>query len=230
MSGLLLESSGNITHRQKWNIEGTGGRLPQELFLMGFNQHFCAHEEFAFGSGCNCRREFAEWLLAIGSGEFQASGIDSVEVKFVQYFPSPNVQVHRRRVVEFVYHDIRSRCCMASDMDFTEYFRDRAIITPLNDDVGELNRLIVGLIAGSSYISTLIDVVAEDDNSQAVPKEILHSFNPPGFPEHLLALKKNIPCMLLRNLATAKGLCNGTRLLINDFKPHVSSCTILTEV
>ena len=38
----------------------------------------------------------------------------------------------------------------------------------------------------------------------------------PGLPHHKLELKKNMPVMLLRNLDPKRGLCNGTRLLVDD--------------
>ena len=36
--------------------------------------------------------------------------------------------------------------------------------------------------------------------------------------------------MLLRNLNLKAGLCNGTRLLVMELKPHVLMCEILTGV
>jgi hypothetical protein len=48
------------------------------------------------------------------------------------------------------------------------------------------------------------------------PIEYLQSLHPSGFPPHLLVLKRNMPVMLLRNINAARGLCNGTRLIVID--------------
>jgi len=41
---------------------------------------------------------------------------------------------------------------------------------------------------------------------------MLNTLNPPNFPQHELKLKFNSKLILLRNLNTHEGLCNGTRL------------------
>ncbi|GJU32025.1 ATP-dependent DNA helicase PIF1-like protein [Tanacetum coccineum] len=48
------------------------------------------------------------------------------------------------------------------------------------------------------------------------PTEFLNTLNFPGMPPHALCLKKELPIMLLRNVNPARGLCNGTRLIITD--------------
>ena len=55
---------------------------------------------------------------------------------------------------------------------------------------------------------------SDDLGEPMVEVEFLHTLRPAGTPEHELNLKVGMPVMLLRNLDAAKGLCNGTRMLV----------------
>ena len=54
------------------------------------------------------------------------------------------------------------------------------------------------------------------DDALSIPTELLNSHETPGLPAHKLKLKKGMVVMLLRNLNPIEGLCNGTRLLVED--------------
>jgi ATP-dependent DNA helicase PIF1 len=56
----------------------------------------------------------------------------------------------------------------------------------------------------------------------------LNSLNPSGTAPHELKLKKGALIMLLRNLNTNRGLCNGTRLIVTDLKPNLIITKVLT--
>ena len=47
-------------------------------------------------------------------------------------------------------------------------------------------------------------------------------------PPHMLRLKIGCIIMLLRNLHATRGLCNGTRLIVEAVKPRVLFCRIVT--
>jgi len=49
-----------------------------------------------------------------------------------------------------------------------------------------------------------------------------------GIPNHRIKLKVGVPIMLLRNIDQANGLCNGTRLQVNDLGKNVISATVIT--
>ncbi|RXK39684.1 hypothetical protein M231_03039 [Tremella mesenterica] len=67
----------------------------------------------------------------------------------------------------------------------------------------------------------------EDGSNTGLTKEYLHTFQPAGFPLHVLNLKTSSPLILLCNLAPSDGLCNGTRLLVIQIGARVLQCRIL---
>jgi len=47
-------------------------------------------------------------------------------------------------------------------------------------------------------------------------------------PNHSLELKTGVPIILLRNIEQANGLCNGTRLQVNELGKNVIGATMIT--
>lgn len=53
------------------------------------------------------------------------------------------------------------------------------------------------------------------------PPEFLNTIKDGSLPPHSLKLKNGSPIILLRNINPKEGLCNGTRLICRNFRPHV---------
>jgi hypothetical protein len=103
----------------------------------------------------------------------------------------------------------------------------RAILTPKNDDVDMLNAYACSIFPGEPFVYKSADTIdAADDNTNLYPTEFLNSLNPSGMANHSLTLKVGMPIMLLRNLNTALGLANGTRLIV----VHCGSRLLQAEV
>ena len=66
------------------------------------------------------------------------------------------------------------------------------------------------------------------DTSGLWSTDILTTFNPTGMPPHELKLKVGCIIMLLRNLHATRGLCNGTRLIVEEIKTTVLICRFLS--
>jgi hypothetical protein len=64
------------------------------------------------------------------------------------------------------------------------------------------------------------------ENIDNYPMEFLNSISIPGLPPHELRLKKNAIVMLLRNLNVERGLCNGTRLIVNEMGDNAIDCIV----
>ncbi|KAL0831002.1 hypothetical protein ABMA28_001888 [Loxostege sticticalis] len=93
------------------------------------------------------------------------------------------------------------------------WFKERAILSPSNEQVDKVNNLILAKIDTLTQIYLLL--------------EFLNFLKPSRLPPHKMELKVGCPVILLRNLNPPK-LCNGTRLLVKSLKTFIIECTILT--
>uniref|UniRef100_A0A0L8HT74 DNA helicase Pif1-like 2B domain-containing protein n=1 Tax=Octopus bimaculoides TaxID=37653 RepID=A0A0L8HT74_OCTBM len=71
-------------------------------------------------------------------------------------------------------------------------------------------------------------VVGNDtvDKKTLYPIEFINKRTPPGFPPHILKLKKKCCIMVLRNLDATNGHCNGTRYIIVSLHDHVTDAEV----
>ncbi|PIA30591.1 hypothetical protein AQUCO_05500124v1 [Aquilegia coerulea] len=98
----------------------------------------------------------------------------------------------------------------------TDYLRDRAILSARNDDVSDLNGLAIHHFPGEIHEYFGADQAIEDNI------RIEERGN------RILQLKKGCPIMLLRNLHPRDGLCNGTRLMVEQLGVRVIEARLLT--
>ena len=61
-----------------------------------------------------------------------------------------------------------------------------------------------------------------------IPIEFLHSLNASGLPVAHLRLKEGCPVMILRNIDSKKGLCNGTRATITRMSNRLLELKLIT--
>ncbi len=120
-------------------------------------------------------------------------------------------------LIERIYGSIND---VQNHEDRTKYIMERAILTPLNEDVDAINNKITtnvvrqidgSLITTRKYHSA--DIILEHDRNSMYPTEYLNKLNLSGIvPPHCLELFVGCPIMLLKNMAG--GLANGTRLIV----------------
>jgi hypothetical protein len=110
---------------------------------------------------------------------------------------------------------------------------ERAILTPRNEYVDEINEYMLSQVGGDSkeYLSS--DSIGKADTVGAdyealYPIEYLNSLEFAGLPKHKITLKRGVPIMLLRNLNQKEGLCNGTRLIVTNLGERVIEGQIVT--
>jgi len=159
-------------------------------------------------------QEFARDLIEIGNGNWNDEN-DSITL--------PSECISYGDLAEDIFAN-------SIDSENFEEMAYSAILAPKNIDVSEINSRVLGMLPGKEILYTSIDH-AEDENRQLVNEyldEYLNALRPNGFSVHELRLKKHAIVMLIRNLNIEKGLCNGTRMRVEEMNANLIVCRILT--
>ncbi|KAK1394749.1 hypothetical protein POM88_013805 [Heracleum sosnowskyi] len=130
-------------------------------------------------------------------------------------------------VVKEIYGDLQNR---HGDI---EYLRSRAILTPLNEHVENVNMSVLHNLPGEFKAYKSCDSICKGSSTGEADEilylpEYLNSLKFNGMPNHEVQVKVGAPIMLLRNLNPKKGLCNGTRLIVTRCYPFLIEALILT--
>uniref|UniRef100_A0A8C5MTH3 ATP-dependent DNA helicase n=1 Tax=Leptobrachium leishanense TaxID=445787 RepID=A0A8C5MTH3_9ANUR len=162
--------------------------------------------------------EFSSWLIKLGDGKL------TNEHGFHQdIFQIPPKMICKNSIVKEIYGD-------HLHPDDISTFEKTAILCPKNCDVDIINEEVLSLLEGESY--TYLSTDSIDDESQEdkenYPIEFLNELAPSGMPVHKLKLKIGCIIMLLRNLNTKRGLCNGTRLIVTAMRQNLIIAQVLT--
>jgi hypothetical protein len=163
-------------------------------------------------------QEFSDWLIKLGNGDLtndHGLSEDIIEI--------PDSMICKDSLIKEIFGD---KLCIEDIGKFSKM----AILCPKNSDVDQINDEILNLLDGEtvSYLST--DSIEDEDaeDRQNYPVEFLNECTPSGMPVHKMNLKIGSLIMLLRNLNTKRGLCNGTRLIAKKLKPNLIIAEVLT--
>ncbi|HYT46639.1 MAG TPA: hypothetical protein VEP90_30210, partial [Methylomirabilota bacterium] len=131
-------------------------------------------------------------------------------------------------LIESVYGTISNSGAMPSP----EFFHERAILTLRNNDIRTLNSSILALLPGNEHTYTSADSSSIDSPMQHqnmnIPIEFLHTLNTSGLPIAHLRLKVGCPIILLCNIDTKQGLCNGTCATILQMSNYLLKICLIT--
>jgi len=156
---------------------------------------------------------WGDYLLAIGEGSVDQDVPIPVGIRHV---------VSVEELIHEVYGDFRgANAAMTS----------KTILTPLNEDVVRVNDMVLEAFPGEvrSYRSADAIPPGEVDNVSLYPTEFLNTIDDATIPLHTLRLKIGCTVILLRNLNTTRGLCNGTRLRVDAFFPTMLQVKIVSQ-
>ncbi|XP_074347368.1 uncharacterized protein LOC141686217 [Apium graveolens] len=155
--------------------------------------------------------DFSKWQLLVGDGKVENFSADTGEmlIKIPDQYVVHTTQNPIESLFEITYPNF------LKTMSSHSYLRSRAILTPTNVVVDDINNSILEKIPGRlhTYVSQdSIDDAGDEDNDfrSAFPVEYLNSLNMPCIPKHELNIKVGAVVMLMRNLNQIMGLCNGT--------------------
>ncbi|XP_042962393.1 uncharacterized protein LOC122296655 [Carya illinoinensis] len=163
---------------------------------------------------------FSRYILDLGNGLPPITINEHVKIPTAMLIPHENDAASLDRLIDAVFHDISDYSTNISNM------MNRAILTPKNNYVEEINTLLIQRFPGElkQYYSFDESI---DASEQAIMEDFLHTLTPNGLPPHELLLKENCPIMLLRNINPSEGLCNGTRLICRNFDRNVIHAEIV---
>ena len=146
--------------------------------------------------------QYADLLLRIGNGEIPTDECNFLEIPYGNPIYSPE------QLENAVFPDLAANFMHRPKLAIE--FK-RAILAPTNDAIATINDSLLDQIPTELKEYPSMDTPVDDDGAVLFPAELLNSLDPPGFPPHILRLKKGVPVILLRNLDAPK-LCNGTKL------------------
>lgn len=163
---------------------------------------------------------FSQKLLKLGSGKLPSPIAHSLQVLLDNELAQT---VHSLEIlIETIYPDIEH----LTERNF-DWLYSRAIVSPKNSSVNEINKMIIEKVPGDFKCYKSIDNVCNIEDTVHYLQEFLNSLYPAGLPPHELKLKVGTPIMLLRNLSPPN-MCNGTRLLIKELRDNLIIATIIT--
>ena len=162
--------------------------------------------------------DYEHFLLQVRDGTYACDELDKIKLpKYLKQCKEKN------DIIKFVYSN------KFSDLTDDD-FGNRAIVTPLNENVTKLNDYIIDNYIHSKkreYFGTdKEDTYEKGHKDLLLPLEVLHNMNPSGFPKYKLVLKKGAIVICLRNLEF--GLANGTKLKVIEMYEHNLVLKILT--
>ncbi|XP_041421549.1 uncharacterized protein LOC121394460, partial [Xenopus laevis] len=161
--------------------------------------------------------QYNNWLLLLGNGKLTND---------FELHPDI-IQIPKEFICEDLVTEIFGK---EISLDQIPFLAKRAILSPKNIDVDMINNQVIALLPGQSCVFLSTDCIDSEDESEKLnfPLEYLNTINPAGLPQHNLILKVGTIVMLLRNLNTKQGLCNGTRLVVKSMRQNVIKAEVLT--
>ncbi|OMO77929.1 DNA helicase PIF1, ATP-dependent [Corchorus olitorius] len=162
---------------------------------------------------------FGNWLIDVGDGKVPSvhtlDDRDGALILLPDDLMVPYTGDPVQAIISEVYPDFVER------FNNKSYLSQRAIITPYNPMVDQINSSMLELIPRTTRNYYSFDKVSNsfsiaNGEPSLYPIEFLNGITSPGTPPHRLRFKIGCIVMLLRNINQMSGLCNGTRLMITS--------------
>jgi hypothetical protein len=206
---------GDLTEQWYINIRNSSAWQYFQLFTLSQNMRVEKGASFV---------PHTKWLLDVGDGKLN----HNYEVPIPE-----DLDYINDSIIDFVY---------PPDCDFsdTNEIAKRAILCPRNTTCLEMNEQILNRLPGEPVTYLSADEINEEevdkeeklDNEEdptlIYPTEWLNEQTPSGMPPHKLQLKVGAIVMLLRNLHVSNGLCNGTRMVVEDMNEYSITCRLIS--
>lgn len=167
------------------------------------------------GEDAEVQAEFSNYLLRLGNGTEEKFSDETGYTDLIKIPESVLCEDTMDALINCTYPEIRSGV-----------FGNKAILCAKNDDVDAFNNLCTKYFPGVATKYYSADSIVKDSQQHLYTTELLNTLNFSGLPTHEIILKVGMPIILLRNIAPADGLCNGTRLCCRRFFPRLIEAEI----
>jgi ATP-dependent DNA helicase PIF1 len=181
-------------------------------------------------------QEYANWLIELGNGTLPTTAnLSSDVVEILPDFLITEENAKSLNITEddqdprinALIHHVFGDPKHLLDQDISEEVNSRAILCPKNDNCLKINNAIIKKMPGEQCVYKRIDTITGDEEEVAnFPTEFLNTLKISGIPPHTLKLKVGAIIMLLKNIDSRRGLCNGTRLVIKQLRQNVIAAAI----
>ncbi|XP_045031685.1 uncharacterized protein LOC123473980 [Daphnia magna] len=167
--------------------------------------------------------EFANWLIELGNSAHSRTaglGPDAIEIPqdfLLNEHSEESLVCHVFGNPENLLHS-----------ETEEHISNRAILCPKNDDCLKINNFIIRQMPGHRRRYASMNSIDSEDPEEIAnfPTEFLDTLKVSGIPPHILELKVGSIIILLKNIDSRQGLCNGTRLIMKSLTGNLIHATI----
>ena len=178
------------------------------------------HNAMKNGENTESMKNWIDYQMSIGNNTAPKVSEDNNE----EIYLDNSLIVNCKSIEEFtemIYPDF--------DENYTDphYLKDRAILTPLNMHVREINELCYDRIPGSEKLYYASHEM-HNEVSKKVDSEILRSQHFYGMPNNVIKLKRRAMIMCIRNLNPNIGLRNGVKLSVLNMEDRYLECKVIT--
>ncbi|GJZ16102.1 ATP-dependent DNA helicase PIF1-like protein [Tanacetum coccineum] len=157
--------------------------------------------------------EFSEWILKVEDWEIGEHYDGEVSIDLPEEFLLDAVDDPVTAIVDFTYLNI------LNNINDLSYFQEKAILAPMNEVVDNMNEHLLEKFQGEEMVYLCSENVDKTERHATIDQsifssEFIHGLKFSGVANHMLALKVEVPILLLRNIDQPNRLCNGTRLQV----------------
>ncbi|XP_074327638.1 uncharacterized protein LOC141665554 [Apium graveolens] len=160
---------------------------------------------------------FKDWISNISNGLQQTfqfgDDADSTWIKILKEVSFSGDPI--KAIVDEIYTDLNEK------QGSLDYFRDRAILTPLNEYVDKINQEVLKRLSGASQVYKSCDTICKGSSTNSFdevlyPTEYLNSLKFSGVPNHEMEIKVGAPISCYATLIQRKAYAMGHVLLLLD--------------
>ena len=175
---------------------------------------------------------YADFCLQVGDGTLPAPPFEGVPKDLLPCVVELPAEVlapsdwDAERLLHWVYEGFDQ----IPEAQWFQDYANRTVVTPTNETCQELNKLMLAHLDAATEICSFSHDTActEVDSGETYSTEFLNSLETGGLPPHELRIRHGSLVILLRNFAPHKGLCNGTRLVVQKMHKYFLVVRIVT--